>query len=126
MAQHDQPTRYLADECVDARLVRALRAAGRDVSDAPVAEPALTDVQIAALAASENRIILTSDKDFAELAVRRQTPMAGLILIRTTAWRAAAQAILRLGDRAAGAPSVIRKDGSVRRRPLEQDRGDTR
>ena len=55
---------FLADESFDFRLVRAMRAAGHDVSTVHELAPAATDQTVMRLAQNENRILLTEDKDF--------------------------------------------------------------
>jgi predicted nuclease of predicted toxin-antitoxin system len=115
--------RWLADECVAASLVRDMRAAGHDVAYIAERAPGLTDIQVIALAASENRLLLTEDKDFGELFYRRREPAVGFILLRVdppipdVQWRRLQDAILRIGDRLYDRYTVI--EGSRHRsRPL--------
>lgn len=75
--------RILADENCPSDLVNALRERGHDVvwirSDAPGSK----DQTILARAQAENRVILTFDKDFGELAFRMRLPAtSGIILCR--------------------------------------------
>jgi uncharacterized protein with PIN domain len=62
--------RFLADENFPANAVKELKAAGHDVIWVRTAAPGSRDEDILALAAREERIILTFDKDFGELAAR--------------------------------------------------------
>jgi predicted nuclease of predicted toxin-antitoxin system len=62
--------RWLADECVAAPLVASLRS-------------------LIGLAAREKRILLTEDKDFGDLIVRRKHTVPGLVLIRIASEEAA-------------------------------------
>ena len=62
--------RWLADECVDAALVRRLRTAGHDVIYAAEVASGATDAQILRRANDEDRLLLTEDKDFGELVFR--------------------------------------------------------
>ncbi len=74
--------RLLANENVPRDVVEGLRTAGHDVRW--VADtPGLTDEQVLELAASEQRLLLTFDKDFGELAFRCRLPAAsGIVLVR--------------------------------------------
>ena len=60
--------RFLADESCDFAVVRALRAAGHDVTTVSAAAPGAEDQIVAALAGSDSRVLLTEDKDFGQLA----------------------------------------------------------
>ena len=59
---------FLADESCDFAVVRALRAAGHDVTTAADLMGGADDTVVAGLAVSEARILLTEDKDFGQLA----------------------------------------------------------
>jgi predicted nuclease of predicted toxin-antitoxin system len=75
--------RLLADENVPGAAVQALRTSGHDVSWVRTAAPGASDVDVLAKAGSEDRLLLTFDKDFGELAFRRGLPAAsGIILLR--------------------------------------------
>jgi hypothetical protein len=56
--------RWLVDECVDAALAILLRELGHDVIYMSDVAPRATDTEVMARAYSENRILLTEDKDF--------------------------------------------------------------
>lgn len=73
---------FLADESCDAAVVVALRAAGHDVALVRERCPGAEDIVVAALASSENRILLTEDKDFGFLAQAFSAARVGVILIR--------------------------------------------
>ena len=75
--------KLLADEIVPAVVVLALRADGHVVSWMREVGPGSTDAAVLALASAEDRVLLTFDKDFGELAFRhalKATP--GVILLR--------------------------------------------
>lgn len=74
--------KFLADECLDARIVAALRDAGHDVLDVGGYGPGLGDAKLIELAHRERRVVVTRDKDFGELAVRRRLASSGIILLR--------------------------------------------
>ena len=81
--------RFLADENLPGRLVAALRAAGHDVAWVRTEAPGSDDRTVLAMAAAEQRVLVTFDKDFGELAGRAGLPMAsGVILLRVPLDRA--------------------------------------
>lgn len=74
--------RFLVDESCDACVARALISGGYDVTTvASVARGADDDV-ILDLAFHEQRILVTKDKDFGELAFASRQPAVGIILVR--------------------------------------------
>lgn len=75
--------RFLIDECCDAGIVSLLRKDGHDVLYVLEANPGISDDEILMAAFSQNRILLTEDKDFGELVFRLRKPARGVILIRT-------------------------------------------
>jgi predicted nuclease of predicted toxin-antitoxin system len=75
--------RFLLDENVDYRLVSFLLKRGYDVTS--VAKDYLygvADEDVLAMATQEHRILITNDKDFGELIVRRHFPHRGVLLFR--------------------------------------------
>lgn len=77
--------RLLADENIPLETVRALRDAGHDVYSATESGPGAPDLAHTERAVSEDRLIVTFDRDFGELAVRgRNKPRAGVLLLRIT------------------------------------------
>ncbi|WP_159726637.1 DUF5615 family PIN-like protein [Methylosinus sp. Ce-a6] len=60
--------RFLADENFPGAAVSALRAAGHDVSWVSERSPGAKDTDVLVMAEDEERILLTFDKDFGELA----------------------------------------------------------
>lgn len=77
--------RILADENFPAPSIRALRAVGHDVLAVAEVMPHATDHEILERASSEQRLLITFDRDFGEMAVRGglRAP-AGIILLRFT------------------------------------------
>ena len=71
----------------------------------------------------ERRILVTNDKDFAELAFLQRSASAGIVLIRLprSSSKAKASRVLAViaaqADRLAGAMTVI-EERAIRRRPL--------
>ncbi len=76
------PPRFLADESLDFAVVRSLRAAGYDVFAVCESMPGAADSDLIALAAEENRVLITEDKDFGWLVFASHSQSAGVILIR--------------------------------------------
>jgi predicted nuclease of predicted toxin-antitoxin system len=74
--------RFVADESCDFTVVRALRAAGHDVAAVAEISPRADDEQVLALAWTEQRILLTEDKDFGQLVHAGQPATAGVLLLR--------------------------------------------
>ena len=74
--------RLLADENCDYAVVRALRAAGHDVSTVSDVTPGAEDHIVAALANSESRVLLTEEKDSGQLAYATGHLTSGVVLVR--------------------------------------------
>jgi predicted nuclease of predicted toxin-antitoxin system len=75
--------RLLADENVPRRVIESLVAAGHDVEWVPWSRAGASDPDLLALAGRERRVLLTFDKGFGELAVRRpRAATAGVVLVR--------------------------------------------
>ncbi|MBP7865807.1 MAG: DUF5615 family PIN-like protein [Acidobacteria bacterium] len=75
--------RLLADENIPGMLIRALRDNGVDVLWILESHRGDSDRAILDLARGENRILLTCDKDFGELAFHQHLPAGcGVILLR--------------------------------------------
>jgi predicted nuclease of predicted toxin-antitoxin system len=72
---------FLADECFPVFLIHALREAGFNVVRPADTGQGKSDIDVLGLAASEQRIVLTEDNDFGELAVRLGLPTLGVIRI---------------------------------------------
>jgi hypothetical protein len=96
---------FLADECVDAAVVEGLRDAGHDVRYVAEGERALTDAEVLKIAAQENRILLTEDKDFGGVVLLRIEPLR-----RSLKWPRLAAAIERFEDRLFGRHTVVHED----------------
>ena len=74
--------RFLADESCDFAAVRVLRDAGHEVVAVCEMRPGMSDAEVARLAASEKRILLTEDRHFGEFVYAHGVEMAGVIFIR--------------------------------------------
>jgi predicted nuclease of predicted toxin-antitoxin system len=75
--------RILANENFPGDAVAALRARGHDVAWVRSDAPGSTDVEVLARAQAQDRVVVTFDKDFGELAFRAGLPASsGVILFR--------------------------------------------
>ncbi len=76
--------RFLADENVPDAAVRALSEGGHDIVKTRNIRSGMEDAEVLDLAILENRILLTFDKDFGELARAKLkwAQVSGVILLR--------------------------------------------
>jgi len=72
----------LADENIDAPLVKWLRREGHDVFYVCTDAPGSSDIDILHTAFDQKRILLTQDLDFGLLIHKKQSPSVGIILLR--------------------------------------------
>ena len=78
--------RILANENFPGDAVVALRDRGHDVAWVRSDAPGSSDVEVLARGQAENRILVTFDKDFGELAFRSRLPASsGVLLFRISA-----------------------------------------
>ena len=78
--------RILADENFPGDAVFALRERGHDVFWVRTDAPGISDREVLARAQAEDRIVITFDKDFGELAFRFGLPAtSGVVLFRLAA-----------------------------------------
>lgn len=114
--------RLLADENIPGPMVTALRDVGHDVLWIAEAMPSTDDRSVLALAAAEQRVLLTFDKDFGELAFRHGLPASsGVVLLRVPIHPATATAIAtRALDSASDFVGrfVVVEEHRIRERPL--------
>lgn len=75
---------FLADENVPLKFVENLKEKGIDIIRSDHIQKGIDDNQVAEIANSENRILITFDKDFGYKAVRENLTVKGLILLRFT------------------------------------------
>ena len=120
--------RLLTNENVPPTAVRRLRAVGYDVLSVMESMPGSPDVAVLARAVAENRVLVTFDKDFGELAFRSRLPATcGVILFRITPRGREQDAervcqTLQSRDDWAGAFWTV-TDRRIRRRPLPTAKG---
>jgi predicted nuclease of predicted toxin-antitoxin system len=115
--------RVLANENVPSTVIHGLRANGHDVVAVKEWLPGAADEAVLRRAQAEERILVTHDRDFGELAHRRQLPAAcGIVLLRLSGSDPNAdnrRALSALASRTdwAGHFSVV-TDDRIRMRPL--------
>jgi predicted nuclease of predicted toxin-antitoxin system len=115
--------RFLANENFPLDPVEALRTAGHEVAWVRSDAPGITDVEVLAWAMRDQRIMLTFDKDFGDLAFHAGLPSdCGIVLFRLSAPSSAALAALVLAAIQSrtdwvGHFSVV-EPGRIRMRPL--------
>lgn len=74
--------KFLADECCDANMIASLRSDGHDVLYITEFCPGKEDDEVLSKAYNDDRILLTEDKDFGELAFRMKKPAKSIVLLR--------------------------------------------
>ena len=117
--------RFILDENVPGTVIAGLRAQGHDVLSVKESLRGQADDTILARGQTERRIVVTHDKDFAELAYRRLLPAdCGVILLRLAGRDPDSDSrrvlrVLASGLNWAGHFTVV-SDDRVRMRPLPQ------
>ncbi len=115
--------KFVADENFPRDALRLLRQAGFDVASIAETNPGLPDTEVLGIASSEDRTLLTFDKDFGDLAFRQGLQAScGVILFRIgsltpTESAALAIATLQSGVAWAGHFCVV-NDRKIRVTPL--------
>jgi predicted nuclease of predicted toxin-antitoxin system len=110
---------FLADESCPWPVIRALLEAGHDVVAISEVAAGAADEQVLERALTENRVLITEDRDFGELVYARGRSSAGVILVRfhSSARRAkpatVVEAVAKLGSRLQNAFAVV-EPGRVR------------
>src|ERR1044072_4382557 len=74
--------RLFADENLEFDIVEVLRGLGHDVKLLAPENRGSHDPEVLALATSDDRVFLTNDKDFAELAFLQRQLTSGIVLVR--------------------------------------------
>jgi predicted nuclease of predicted toxin-antitoxin system len=95
--------RLFADEGVESRIVERLRFEGHDVEYVAELAPGIDDDGVLDRANSEDRVLVTVDKDFGELVFRLRRTTSGVLLFRLSG--------LSSDDKAAVVAAVVRDHG---------------
>ena len=105
----------MADENVDAHIVRMLRESGHDVWYVAEASSGVSDHEILSRSADEHALLVTADKDFGDLVFRQNKATAGVLLLRLAGLSPekkasiVKQAVQQYQDELQGAFSVLTK-----------------
>lgn len=81
--------RYFVGECAGPTLARWLRQQGFDVFSVFEKARGIGDDEVLTRAFEENRVLITTDKDFGEKVFRSRMPHRGVVLLRLQDERAA-------------------------------------
>lgn len=73
---------FVADEGIDALIVKQLRQVGHQVWYVAELAPSISDEEVLDLANQEEAVLLTFDKDFGDLVYRQRRISRGVMLIR--------------------------------------------
>ena len=73
---------FLADAHISQEMVAMVRSLGHDCLDSSAIPARMPDVDVLKMAANEDRVVLTADKDFGELVFVHQIPCSGVVLVR--------------------------------------------
>ena len=117
--------RILAEECCPVAFVAELREFGHDVRYVAEDAAGLSDGDILEMAADEDRVLVTTDKDFGTLVFRFGYSVPGVVLVRVPKLGSAAIArevaamIRKRGESLSGHMSTVTID-RIRRRPLQR------
>lgn len=74
--------KFLADENIGFEIIKSLRKSGFDIKSILEANRGINDAIVLSLANKENRILITTDKDFGELVYINKFIHSGVILLR--------------------------------------------
>ncbi len=74
--------RFIVDECTGPSVARWLTTNGHDVVSVSDETPGITDSEVLSRASSEDRILITNDRDFGELIFRDARPHRGVVFLR--------------------------------------------
>ena len=74
--------KFLTDENIGFKVINPLRKNGFDIKSILETNPGADDVKVLSIANTEDRILITTDKDFGELVYVNKLVHAGVILLR--------------------------------------------
>lgn len=81
--------RFLVDECAGPRVAEWLREHGHEVFSVYGDSSGISDDEVLTKATEENRILITTDKDFGEMIFRERRKHRGVIFLRLADERSA-------------------------------------
>ncbi|WP_405041319.1 DUF5615 family PIN-like protein [Phenylobacterium sp.] len=115
--------RFLVDESCSRAIADALAGAGHDLLVTSATMPGASDRELADLAVDQDRIVVSENFDFGELAVRDRVPIPGVILLQVASPRMAERvarllaALDNLGDGTRDYLTIV-EQSRIRRRRL--------
>src|SRR2546426_1880667 len=74
--------KFLADAHISVEMIAMIRELGHDCLDASAIPLRMPDVDVLRMAADDQRVVVTSDKDFGELVFVHAIACLGVVLIR--------------------------------------------
>jgi predicted nuclease of predicted toxin-antitoxin system len=74
--------KFIVDECTGPTVAKWLAIEGHDVISISPDRKGISDKEILKIAVSEERILITNDKDFGELIFKNNHSHCGVILLR--------------------------------------------
>ncbi len=74
--------KFLADENIGYKIIKPLRELGFDIKSILEINKGFSDLRVLSLADKDNRILITTDKDFGELVYVNKLIHSGVILLR--------------------------------------------
>lgn len=74
--------KFLVDECVGPTVAKWLKQNNYDALSVYDDLPGIDDEAVLRKAVTENRILITSDKDFGEMIFKNKMPHCGILLLR--------------------------------------------
>jgi|Deesub1362B_J571_1020462.scaffolds.fasta_scaffold00176_49 predicted nuclease of predicted toxin-antitoxin system len=74
--------RFLANENIPLKVINELKDNGYDILRVDELKRGMSDVEVLELATKEERVLITFDKDFGEIAVKTKRAINGIILLR--------------------------------------------
>ncbi len=115
--------KFFADENLERPIIEGLQQQGHDIATVPTEEKGSPDPTVLALSNTEDRVLITNDKDFAELVFLQKQVTAGVILVRLPRFRTTEkvervlEVVADQGERLFGVFTVIEAN-AIRRRPF--------
>jgi predicted nuclease of predicted toxin-antitoxin system len=116
--------RIVADADVNLPIIERMRADGHHIHSIAEQGPRILDEVVLTTANAEGALLITRDKDFGELAIRRQQYSLGVVLLRLDDLKPVRRAAIvsavleEYGDALLGAFTVI-EPGGIRIRRLD-------
>lgn len=113
--------KVLLDTCVGRRVRQALESAGHDVAIAPEDDVDPGDQEILRRAHREERVVITLDKDYGELAIVHRIPHSGILRLVNLSVAQQASTCLHVlqlhGEELAAGSLLTAEPGRLRIRP---------